>query len=493
MIYLLIPLFLFWFIHALRRSLFFFYLFQIKEYRLDRFLEEVKRKKQLIFSNYFYLGLIFLLVWLLTISNKGLSRWVLAFAYLFLSLYSLYLLVKRRWQLPVFTFKMILWSGLALICEIGLFFLLLNHLVLYLVLLEIFLPLFLFLVLRLIQFFVFFAKERVIRRAKAKRAKLNLKVIGITGSYGKTTTKEILYQLLNTKYKVVKTREHVNTEMGVAKTVLNQLDGKTEVFICEMGAYKVGEIKAICDIVKPEMGILTGINEQHLALFGSQENIVKAKYELIENLAKDGVAFFNGENDYCLELYSRTKRSKFLYKMIEDFHVNQYGSIFKFKGVEFETKLLGKHNILNILGAIEVALKLGISIEDCSKVCKELEQKLGGMTLKTGINGLEIIDSSYSSNPDGVISALEYLSLWPGKKAIIIRGLIELGPASKKVHKRIEKKILEVCDSYFTTTAGVFDKIPVVSSAEELLVKLKDIDVLLIEGRVSKKIIHKLI
>jgi UDP-N-acetylmuramoyl-tripeptide--D-alanyl-D-alanine ligase len=482
MIYELILLFLFWLVHIARRSLFFLYFFQIKEYRLDRSLEEIKRKKELFFSKYFFLGLILLFFYKLIPFYTLFIFHFLYFLYFIFFLYSFYSFLKKKWHFPIFTSKMIIWVVLVFTLEIGFFFLFLKT-ALYIILLEIFLPLFLFLSLQIVQFFVSFAKKRIIK--KASRKNLNMRVIGITGSYGKTTTKEILYQLLKTKYKVVKTKEHINTEIGIAKTVLNIKDA--DIFICEMGAYKRGEIKAICNIVKPDIGIITGINEQHLALFGSQANIVKGKYELIESLPEDGLTLFNGENKYCLELFKKTKKKKILYQFPENLQVNKEGSIFSINNVQFTSKLLGKHNVLNILGAVKIALELGVSLEECAKICRDLGQELGGMVLRG-----RVIDSSYSSNPDGVMAALDYLSLWEGKKAIVIRGLIELGPASKEIHQKIEKRILDVCDIAITTTKGVFKNIEFVSSTETVMKKLQDADIILIEGRASEKLIKKL-
>ncbi|GAI48689.1 unnamed protein product, partial [marine sediment metagenome] len=137
----------------------------------------------------------------------------------------------------------------------------------------------------------------------------NLLVVGITGSYGKTSTKEFLATVLSKRFNVLKTKEHQNSEIGISRCILNELKPEHKVFIVEMGAYGKGGIKLLCDIAKPKIGILTGMNEQHLALFGSQENIIKTKYELIENLPSDGMAIFNGNNKYCSELYGKTNIS----------------------------------------------------------------------------------------------------------------------------------------------------------------------------------------
>ena len=277
----------------------------------------------------------------------------------------------------------------------------------------------------------------VINKAKKKREQFkDLLVIGITGSYGKTSTKEFLATVLAEKYKVLKTKEHQNSEIGISQCILNDLKPEHEIFICEMGAYNRGGIKLLCDIVKPKIGILTGINEQHMVTFGSLENIIKTKYELIESLPEDGIAFFNARNKYCLELYQKTPIKKIL-----------YGGNIKLAGLE------------NIEGAKAVARELGMTEEEIVKACQKIENKFGGIQIKEGINGLKIIDATYSANPDGVIAHLEYLKTLPGKKVIIMPCLIELGRASKEVHKKIGQKIAEVCDLAIITTKDRFKEL----------------------------------
>ncbi len=299
--------------------------------------------------------------------------------------------------------------------------------------------------------FIDIMRNRIIKRAKIKKDRFsNLLVIGITGSYGKTSTKEFLYTILSSKFsgKVLETKEHQNSEVGIAQCILDDLKQEHEIFIVEMGAYNRGGIKLLCDITKPKIGILTGINEQHMATFGSQENIIKGKYELIESLPADGIAFFNAKSKYYLELYQKTKIKKFLYGQ--------------------EAKFLGEENIL---GAMAVAKELGMTEEEISKVVAKIENKFGGIQIKKGINGINIIDATYSANPDGVIAHLEYLKTFPGRKIIIMPCLIELGKASKEVHKRIGKKIAEVCDLAIITTEDRFKEIKETAGGKALLIE----------------------
>ncbi len=336
------------------------------------------------------------------------------------------------------------------------------------------------------QILTFIWRQGYLKKAKAKREQFkNLLVIGITGSYGKTSTKEFLYEILIEKFdkeKILKTKSHQNSEMGIAGCILNDLGSQHEIFIVEMGAYNKGGIKLLCDMVKPKIGVLTGINEQHMATFGSLENIIKAKYELIEFLPADGIAFFNAKNKHCIELFQRTKIKKILYGQ--------------------ETKIFGGENIL---GAMAVAKELRMTDGEIQQATDKIKNKFPGIKVKEGINGLKIIDATYSANPDGVIANLEYLkNNFIAKKIIIMPCLIELGKASAEVHRRIGQKIAEVCDLAIITTKDRFkeiqetagEKVVFMENSNEILEKIKTIckpsDAVLLESRVPGKLIKYL-
>lgn len=342
-------------------------------------------------------------------------------------------------------------------------------------------------------------RKRFLKKARLKRESFkNLLVIGITGSYGKTTTKEFLYTILVSKFgerKILKTKEHQNSEVGISQCILNDLNREHEIFVCEMGAYNRGGIKLLCGIAKPKIGILTGINEQHLATFGSQENVIKAKYELIESLPQDGIAFFNAQNKYCVELYNKINIKKVL-----------YGQAASFRGEE------------NILGAKAVAKELGMSDVEIQDAVSKIENKMPGVRIREGINGLKIIDATYSANPTGVIAHLEYLKTLSGppageagKKVLVMPCLIELGAASKEVHCRIGQKIAEVCDLAIITTGDRFKEIKAafaeasasqeaeiifMENPKEIFEKIKSTtqsgDVVLLESRVPRELIRLL-
>lgn len=361
--------------------------------------------------------------------------------------------------------------------------------------------------------------KRTLRKAKEKREKFkDLLVIGITGSYGKTSTKEFLATILEEKYKVLKTFAHQNTDPAIARLILDKLAAEHQIFIVEMAAYGLGEIKSPCRMIQPKIGILTGINEQHLSTFDSQENIAKTKYELIENLPPDGLAIFNGANKLCLELCQKTKIPKKLSGGVsksdiwaEDIKMEKEFVLFKVHSkdadsADFKVNLLGKHNIENILLAACCAKELGMTLEEISRACLKIKPEQGAMRILKK-NDLTVLDASYSANPVGVIADLDYLKIYSGKKIIVMPCLIELGKESKQIHKRIGKKIAEVCDLAIITTKDYFKEIKkgtetgslsllLIENPREILKKLKEFsgkeDVILLEGRVPKGLIDSL-
>ncbi len=345
--------------------------------------------------------------------------------------------------------------------------------------------------------------KRTLNRARKKREQFkNLIAVGITGSYGKTSTKEFLATILSQKFKVLKTKKHINAEIGIARAILNELTAEHQIFIAEVGAYEKGKIKEVCQMLQPKIGILTGINEQHLSTFGSQENIIAGKYELIENLPEDGTAIFNGVNEYCVQLYRKTKIKKELCNgnliqaivenilnpdvWAEDIKIEK--EFISFKAISrdgdsahFRLNLLGNQNIENISLAACYAKKLGMTLKEISKACLKIKPEQGGIKFLKKPAGRQagksptIIDSSYSANPQGVIADLDYLKLYKGKKVIIMPCLIELGPASSGIHRKIGRKINQICDLAIITTKDYFREIKQEAPNALLLEKPKEI------------------
>lgn len=286
----------------------------------------------------------------------------------------------------------------------------------------------------------------------------NLKVIGITGSYGKTSSKNILSEILNVKYSALPTPKNLNTPYGLIMTINNNLDKFDEIFIAEMGAYKIGEIQTLCDLVHPKYGILTRIGTAHLELFGSQENIQKGKFELIESLPNDGVAVLNADDPLQVN-YNLKNKVKTLWISIDndgDFKatnikISNIGTTFdlEIKGdknkYKFETRLLGYANIYNILASIALGYELKISIEQLVGAVKGVKPVEHRLELKK--NGdIFYLDDAYNSNPVGSKMALDVLSTMPGKKIIVTPGMIELGSLQEEANMKFGEYIADVCD-----------------------------------------------
>ncbi len=364
------------------------------------------------------------------------------------------------------------------------------------------------------------AKKREIVKAKKRLKKIKPKVIGITGSYGKGTTKEFLAQLLSQTYKVEKTIGSENTDFGIARKA-QKIKEDTEFFIVEMGAYKCGEINKLCDIVSPEIGIITGIEEQHLALFGSLENIRKTKFELVENLPKDGVVIFNLNNTHCRQLAEKAKKLSTNLKVMGFYFqdmgnskvvkadmvsklisVNTDGVVFEIREKEdkqiISAPLYGTHFIENLTGAILMARYFGVSWKQIEKSCKTIKAPERTMQVYK-LGKAIVIDDTFNNTPKGFEAALSYLSLYKKKrKAVITPGIIELGNESVKVHKKlgkimsgfVDKIILTNTDSVDAVEAGLGDnkhKLVVEKKPDrliELVGKLIDDNfVILLEGR----------
>ena len=287
----------------------------------------------------------------------------------------------------------------------------------------------------------------------------NLSVVGITGSYGKTSSKNILSDVLNIKYITRPTPKNLNTEYGLMITINNHLDKYDQVFIAEMGAYVPGEIKTLCDMVHPKYGILTKIGTAHLESFKTQENIQKTKFELIESLPSDGCGILNRDDNLQVS-YRLKNKVEILWIGIdsEDCDVrglnikcSNTGTKFdvKFKDDKktypFETKLLGKNNVYNILASIALGKKMGISIKELQAGVRKVRPVEHRLELKD-LGGLYMIDDAYNSNPVGASMAVDVLSMMPGLKVVVTPGMIELGDKQDYYNKEFGKQIAKVAD-----------------------------------------------
>jgi len=265
--------------------------------------------------------------------------------------------------------------------------------------------------------------------------------------------------------------------MGVIKTIRTMLRPTHEVFICEMGAKKTGDIKEICDLVSPKFGLLTSIGPQHLETFKSVNNIISTKFELIDSLPEYGAAFLNFDNDYIRNkstskrLIAYGTREKGLQYWAEDISFSSRGSTFTFKtykgqSIELTTKLLGLHNVLNIVAAGAVACELGMELESISFAVKLLKPVPHRLELKEQPGGVTVIDDAFNSNPEGAKAALEVLSKFESKNKILITpGMVELGDKEYEYNKEFGGLAARVCD--YVILVGVKRAVPMKEGMEE--------------------------
>ncbi len=302
-----------------------------------------------------------------------------------------------------------------------------------------------------------YLKQQIISKTKEKLSQVpNLKVVGITGSFGKTSTKDILYTLLFKKYYVVKTPKSFNTLLGVAQTVLDLVKENTDIFICEIGAYKKGEIKNIASLVKPVIGIITAVAPQHLERFGSLENIATAKFELAEGLPKDGLAILNGQSDLLRNLASNLKGCNVNFYgrdadpyFATNIKIGINGTEFTMhtpKGVvDIQIPLIGEHHVQNFLAATTAAMQLGLTLSEIKIRAKLLLPTPHRMEIKK-IGNMTFIDNSYNTNPKSAESSLALLASFEGRKIVITPGFVELGKEAAGENQLLGQSIACLAD-----------------------------------------------
>ncbi len=522
MIYFLIfPIFLFWFLKIVKDIIFWLYLWQLKNYHIGRFLSHFKTEAGNTIKRNWLILFLFALLIKLTLNSANI---VFPLIYLLYCLYASFGLFIKRFKKPEFTSKVLFLSFLCFLpLIIGVFFFItfvsgiyspeemasfLQVFLMLLVLIDLLIPFYVTFIVLFFQPVTIFLRNKKINKARKKRESLeNLLTIGITGSFGKSSVKDFLKIILSESFKVVSTEDNKNSEMGIAETILKNVNQNHEIFLCEMGAYNRGGINLLCSIAKPKIGIITGINSQHLSTFGSQENIIKGKFELIDYLPSEGLAVLNWDSELVRKGFKREIAS-IKYSLssrediwAEDIKIDKNTVCFKAcfstgKSIKIEADLVGKQNIINLLCAISVARKLGMDLKEIADAIKKIKNS----NFYPG-KEKDIINFTYSSNPSAVLSHLEHLKLWKGKKILIMPCLIELGKESQNVHEIIGQKIDEICDlaiitnkecfKYLKSKKAIFLKDPK-EIYERVRANSSFNGVVLLEGRINEKIINLL-
>jgi len=309
-----------------------------------------------------------------------------------------------------------------------------------------------------------YLRQRYLNQARRVLAAINPKIIGITGSYGKTTTKNFLRDIMSLRFRTYATPKSYNTLMGISLAINRDLadDYRSEYFISEMGAYVPGEIDRICQLTPPDIAIVTEIGPQHLERFKTLENTSAAKYEIIKNLKPEGVGVFNWDNVYIQKMvaqgYPHTRltvsrelnltqaRRQNVTWIASDIHESLAGLRFTVTHVEsgreavLRTSLLGEHNVTNLLLCIAVAWHEGIPLSDIARRIHTLKPAESRLVRQTSAAGITILNDAYSANPKGAASALKVLGMHTdGKRLVITPGMIELGIMQDAENRKLGK------------------------------------------------------
>lgn len=287
----------------------------------------------------------------------------------------------------------------------------------------------------------------------------SLTIIGVTGSFGKTSTKNYLAGILSEKYNVLVTPGNFNTLLGVVRTIREHLRPYHQVFIVEMGAKQQGDIKEICDLVHPQIGILTAVGEMHLETFKSFENIQKTKHELIDSLPENGLAVLNFDSAGVRDYRDIKSKCRVVTYGVENENVSLraenivYGAAgvsFTCNGGEvYDSKLLGSGNLLNILASIAVAGELQVPVNKQKSAIARLRPVEHRLSMRRA-NGVTVLDDAYNSNPTGAAMAIDVLRgfvVGDGNKRIIITpGFVEMGARQYDANRALGRHIAKGCD-----------------------------------------------
>ena len=298
------------------------------------------------------------------------------------------------------------------------------------------------------------------RLATYWRGKHKVKVVGITGSVGKTTCKELTAAILSSGYRVLKSEANLNTEIGLPLTLL-QLGPEHERVVLEMGMYGLGEIRLLCQIARPQMGVVTNVGPIHLERLGTLEAIADAKAELVESLPPDGWAILNGDDPQVAPMAKRTSAHVALFG--ESPQCSVRGTVLSTSGLEgisfrltcddesadVSAPLPGRHNLYNALAAAAVGLADGLSLQEVAAALAAADVPLRLRTL-TGPQGSTILDDTYNASPTSMLAALDLLAELPGRRLALLGDMLELGSFEEEGHRLVGERAARTTNILYT-------------------------------------------
>ena len=478
-------LLLFFGLHLARNIFYQLFIWQLKEYRVDRmriFLSGPGGKQWMF-------GKLSIIKWLL-LAVYLLYQPVQTIVWPILGIFALEsILIFKEWltgvKRPQFTLKLLAITLGTVFLLFTPFWFIRFPIPFLILILDKLLPFIISLLLLVFMVPAQFYRALQVRRATKKLQKFpNLIRIGVTGSYGKSSTKEYVATLLSEKFKVVKTEKTLNTDIGIARTILKKITQKSEVLIAEMGAYKRGEIAELAQMVKPTVGIVTAINEQHLELFGSLEKTRKAKYELIDSLPYNGLAVFNADNQFTRLMAKKTRHCQVLtygYEKsadvrISDIEVTAKNISFKLHfgktTLVCRASLPGKQQVYAIAAAATVAWYLKLTPAQITRRISALSPLIHTMQVIGEHRGVSLIDDTFNANPDSVRAAVDFMQVWKGKKYLVLTPLIELGGQTRAQHELLIKEQLGLVNKIYLTNSSYFKELKQVAGRLHMQEKL---------------------
>jgi len=298
------------------------------------------------------------------------------------------------------------------------------------------------------------------RIARFWRRKLNLRVVGITGSVGKSTTKEVVAQVLSQRYRTLKSPGNLNNEIGLPMTVL-RLGSGYEHAVLEMGFYVPGEIAFLCDIAQPQVGVVSNVGTVHAERAGSQENIFLGKSELVQSLPEDGVAVLNFDDPWVRKMEEKTRARVFFYGLSPESELwadNVEG--LGLDGIRFRLHyhretlhvripMIGRHSVHTALRATAVGLVEGLTWQEIFDGLRQGHSQLRLVAVRTEAGAL-ILDDTYNASPESMLAALNLLSELDGRKIAVLGDMLELGPYERQGHEMVGMRAAQVAHTLLT-------------------------------------------
>lgn len=359
-------------------------------------------------------------------------------------------------------------------------------------------------------------KLLILLAVRKLRSHKPMTVIGITGSYGKTSVKNYLATILSSKFTVVKTEASKNSPIGIAEVILKALKPEHGVFVVEMGAYKVGEIKEMAEMVRPQIGIVTAINPQHQDLFGSLENTMRAKFELIEGLGGRRIAILNADDERVRTMagWARRDGCDVWERRFTATNVNA-----GFQGLEFichfgkekarvNASVIGAHQVGNILIAIAGAVGAGMTVSEAARAAIHIRPTPKVLEITPGVNGSIFINDTFNNNPDSAKAALDVLRWGKAKKFLVFQPMIELGGYAAESHASVGAYAANICDQIILTNRNFYEdfmkgvrgvskniRVSVLSSEKAAGIIRREVgrgDAVLFKGKEAERVLHAL-